>query len=120
MAIELKTRKFQPQYKAQMEMYLRLLNEQERRDVESEPIGIILCSSADRQLVEFLEMDKAGIAVAAFWSKLPSKLEFEHKLREIEAEARERLERRWFKALGEIKKNVQYFIEPKDDNPDED
>jgi hypothetical protein len=119
-AIELKTGKFQPQYKAQMEMYLRLLNEQERCDGESEPIGTILCSSADRQLVEFLEMDKAGIAVAEFWSKLPSKLEFERKLREIEAEARERSVRRRFIPLSKIKKDVQCFIEPKDDNPDED
>jgi len=119
-AIELKTGKFQPQYKGQMEMYLRLLNEQERRDGEGEPIGIILCSSADRQLVEFLEMDRAGIAVAEFWSKLPSKEEFKRKLGEIAAEARERLERRKLKALGDIPKDIPYFIEPKDDNPDED
>ena len=65
-------------------------------------------------------MDETGIAVAEFWSKLPSKEEFEHKLREIEAEARERLERRKLKALGDVKKQVDYFIEPKDDNPDED
>jgi len=119
-AIELKTGKFLPMYKAQMEMYLRLLNEQERREGENEPIGIILCSSADRQLVEFLQMDKAGIAVAEFWAKFSSKEDFERKLAAIAAEARERLERRKLKGAGEIPKQVEYFIEPKDDHPDED
>ena len=119
-AIELKTGKFKPEYKGQMEMYLRLLNEQERREGEEQPIGIILCTGADRQLVEFLEMDKAGIAVAEFWSKLPSKKDFERKLQEIATEAKERIARRSRKDLGDTAKQVSYFFESKDDNPDED
>jgi predicted nuclease of restriction endonuclease-like (RecB) superfamily len=119
-AVELKTGKFKAIYKAQMEMYLRLLNEQEKREGEGQPIGIILCTSADRALVEFLEMDKVGIAVAEFWARFPSQAEFERRIQEITAEARERLERRKHKALGEVPKQIDYFIEPKDDNDDED
>jgi len=119
-AVELKTGKFRAEYKAQMELYLRLLNEQERREGEGEPIGIILCTSADRQLVEFMELDKIGIAVAEFWSRFPSQAEFERRIKEITAEARERLERRRLKAIGEVPKQIDYFLEPKDDKPDED
>ncbi|MDR3292974.1 MAG: PDDEXK nuclease domain-containing protein [Clostridiales bacterium] len=119
-AVELKTGKFRTEYKAQMEMYLRLLNDQERREGEGQPIGILLCTSADRALVEYLELDKIGIAVAEFWARFPSKEEFERRIKEITAEASERLERRKSKSKGTVPKQVDYFLESKDDNPDED
>jgi len=120
-AVELKFGPFKAEYKGQMEIYLRLLNEFERKDGEEQPIGIILCTGASRRMVELLEMDKAGIAVSEYWTKLPPKEQFEHKLQQIMAEARERLERRKLQSKGENPKQLQYFLEPKhDDYPDED
>ena len=65
-AVELKLGKFKLEYKGQMEGHLRLLNKFERKEGEEEPIGIILCTGANRHMVELMEMDKAGIAVSEF------------------------------------------------------
>jgi len=120
-AVELKLGEFKMEYKGQMEGYLRLLNRLERKEGEEQPIGIILCTGANRHMVELLEMDRAGIAVSEYWTELPSKERFENKLQEIMTEARERLERRGLHARGENPKRPLYFIEPKpDDYPDED
>lgn len=122
-AVELKLGEFKMEYKGQMEGYLRILNEVERKEGEEQPIGIILCTGARRGLVELLEMDKVGIAVSEYWTKLPPKEQFEYKLQEIMLEAKERLERRKIleKDTNVTSKQRQYFIEPKpDDYPDED
>jgi len=120
-AVELKLGKFKFEYKGQMEGYLRLLNRVERKDGEEQPIGIILCTSTNRGEIELLELDKVGIAVSEYWTKLPPKEQFEHKLQEIMAEARERLERCKLRGGSRSPKNIPYFIEPKpDDYPDED
>ena len=63
-AVELKVGKFIPQYKGQMEFYLKWLNRYERHEGENEPIGLILCTQASRNQIELLELDKSGIAVA--------------------------------------------------------
>jgi len=93
-AVELKLDVFKAAYKGQMELYLKLLDRYERKEGEETPIGIILCASASREKVELLEMDKAGIAVAEYWTHLPPKAEFETKIKTILIEAKERLERR--------------------------
>ncbi|MCL2630520.1 MAG: PDDEXK nuclease domain-containing protein [Firmicutes bacterium] len=120
-AIELKLEKFRLEHKGQMEGYLRILNETERKSGEEEPIGIILCTEANRDMVELLEMDKSGIAVSEFWTKVPPKEQFASKLQEIVEEAKERLARREQKGNSPNLKQIQYFIEPKpDDYPDKD
>lgn len=93
-AIELKTGRFKPQYKGQMELYLKWLDKYERKEGENAPIGLILCTEASRDQIELLEMDKAGIAVAEFWINLPPKNEFERLIKNILDEAKERFERR--------------------------
>ena len=118
-AIELKIGKFKPQYKGQMEFYLRWLNKYERRDGENPPIGLILCTEASRDQIELMEMDKAGIAVAEYWTALPPKVEFERKIREIYTEAQERLERRKLLPSGErATKQIDYFYESDKDDGD--
>jgi len=119
-AVELKLGKFKPEYKGQMEFYLRWLNKYERKEGENAPIGIILCTTASREQIELLEMDKVGIAVAEYWTVLPSKTKLEQKISEILHEARERLERR--KSLPSVKtqKHMEYFYEPKSDDYTED
>jgi len=93
-AIELKTGRFKPKYKGQMELYLKWLDRYERKEGENSPIGLILCTEASRDQIELLEMDKAGIAVAEFWTNLPPKSEFEKLIKNTLAEANERIERR--------------------------
>ena len=93
-AIDLKTGRFKPKYKGQMEIYLKWLDRYERKEGENSPIGLILCTEASRDQIELLEMDKAGIAVAEFWTNLPPKSEFEKLIKNALAEANERIERR--------------------------
>jgi len=113
-AVELKIGKFIPQYKGQMEFYLKWLNKYERHDGENEPIGLILCTKASRNQIELLELDKAGIAVAEYWTNLPPKALLEEKIKTILAEARERLERRKLLPGGKTKKQIEYFWEMED------
>jgi predicted nuclease of restriction endonuclease-like (RecB) superfamily len=115
-AVELKLGKFKPQYKGQMEFYLRWLNKYERAEGENVPIGIILCTEASRDQIELMEMDKVGIAVAEYWTHLPPKAEFEAKIKTIMIETKERLERRKSLPGSAIQKEIDYFIEPKDDD----
>ena len=113
-AIELKLGEFKPEYKGQMEFYLKWLDRFERCDGENTPIGLILCAKAHRGQIELLELDKVGIAVAEYWTMLPPKAEFERKIHEILLEARERLERRKKLKNGEVIRQIDYFLEPKD------
>jgi hypothetical protein len=99
-----------------MSFYLKWLNRYERREDENEPIGIILCTKASRNQIELMELDKSGIAIAEYWTKLPPKAEFERKIKEILTEAQERLERRKLFPDGKSKKLLNYFYEPKDDD----
>ena len=113
-AVELKIGKFIPQYKGQMEFYLKWLNKFERHSGENEPIGLILCTKASRNQIELLELDKAGIAVAEYWTNLPPKELLEEKIKAILLEAQERLERRKLLSDSKSKKQIEYFYESKD------
>jgi predicted nuclease of restriction endonuclease-like (RecB) superfamily len=114
-AVELKLGRFKAAYMGQMLLYLKWLDRYERQPGEEAPIGIILCATANREKIELLEMDKAGIAVAEYWTHLPPKAEFEAKIKAIMVEAKERLERRKSLHTDEIRREIDYFIEPKDD-----
>jgi predicted nuclease of restriction endonuclease-like (RecB) superfamily len=118
-AVELKLGRFHASYMGQMLLYLKWLDRYDRQEGEEAPIGIILCATANREKIELLEMDKAGIAVAEYWTHLPPKAEFEAKIKEIMIEAKERLERRRTLASDEIQREIDYFIEPKDDEDDD-
>jgi predicted nuclease of restriction endonuclease-like (RecB) superfamily len=114
-AIELKIGRFKAAFKGQMELYLKWLDRYERQEGEEAPIGIILCASANRETVEMLEMNKAGIAVAEYWTELPPKVLLEEKLRTILAEAKERLERRNSLPAEGTQKQIEYFFDHKGD-----
>jgi len=90
-AIDLKLRDFQPGDKGQMEFYLRWLAKYEQKPGEQSPIGLILCAGKKREQIELLELEKSGIRVASYWTKvLPRKL-LQKKLHEAIRHARERL-----------------------------
>jgi len=115
-AVELKLGVFKAAYKGQMELYLKWLDRHERQEGEEAPIGLILCATASREKIELLEMDKAGIAVAEYWTHLPPKAEFETKIKTLLREARERLARQKLLPNSTIPKQIEYFFEPKDDD----
>jgi len=70
-AIELKTVDFEPEFVGKMDMYLEALDRDVRRDNENPSIGIILCPSADRSMVEYtLSRSLSPTMVAEYQSKL--------------------------------------------------
>ena len=115
-AVELKIGKFKPAYTGQMRFYLKWLDKFERQSHENPPIGIILCTTASREQVELLELDKEGIAVAQYWTELPPKAEFERKIKEILEQAKERLHRRRLLTSSDVKRELEYFYESKTDD----
>ena len=115
-AVELKLGRFKAAYKGQMELYLKWLDKYERQPGEEAPIGLILCATASREKIEMLELDKSGIVVAEYWTDMPPRADFERKIREILAEAKERLERRKLLIDSDIKRDIEYFYEPKGDD----
>lgn len=90
--IELKIGDFKPDYKGQMELYLRWLNKYERSENEESPIGLILCAGKKSERVELLELDRSGIHVAEYLTALPSKKVLQEELHRAIKHARERLE----------------------------
>ncbi len=72
--VELKTGKFAPEYKGKMEFYLNVLNDKYRKPNENEAIGIIICKSKNRLVVEYslLKTDNSiGIASYSTGPELP-------------------------------------------------
>ena len=54
---ELKNGGFKVAYLAQLSAYLRILNDDDRRDHEEAPIGIILCKEADKDYAGYIMQD---------------------------------------------------------------
>ena len=90
-AIDLKLGKFKPEYKGQMELYLRWLEKYEQHPDEDSPIGLILCAGKSQEQIKLLRLDRGNIRVAAYLTELPPKKLLEKKLREAVRLARERL-----------------------------
>lgn len=90
--IELKLGDFKPDYKGQMELYLRWLDKYERRSGEESPMGLILCAGKKRDRIELLELNRSGIHVAEYLTTLPPKEILREKLHEAIEHARKRLE----------------------------
>ena len=90
-AIELKLDKFRPEYKGQMELYLRWLEKYEQRPGEGSPIGLILCAGGAHEEIELLQLGKSGIRVAEYLTELPPRHVLEKKLHQAIAAARARL-----------------------------
>lgn len=92
--IELKLGEFEPEYKGQVELYLRWLNKYERNEGEDSPIALILCAEKSQETIELLELDKGSIHVAQYLTKMPPKELLEAKLLEAISIAKTQLEQR--------------------------
>ena len=77
-AVELKIDEFRPKYAGKMNFYLSLLNQTVRKAHEQPSIGIIICQSKQRTMVEFALRDvnkPIGVATYTYTNTLPSELQ---------------------------------------------
>lgn len=94
-AIDLKLGRFEAAYKGQMELYLRWLDQHERHtEHEGSPLGLILCSSKNREQIELLQLNEGEIRVAEYLTQLPDKKLLAAKLHDAVVRGREQLARR--------------------------
>ena len=70
-AVDLKLGSFKAQYKGQMELYLRWLEQNEMEPGEETPLGLLLCTEGGNEQIELLQLDKSGIKVAKYMTELP-------------------------------------------------
>lgn len=74
---ELKAREFDPRDVGQLQMYMMLVNTQVKQATHNPTIGIIICRSKDRTVVEYLISEtKQPVGVATFnqYKQLPEKI----------------------------------------------
>lgn len=77
-AIDLKVGEFKPEYAGKMQFYLAVLNDKIRQEDENPSIGIILCKSKNRTIVEYAIRDTSqpiGISTYKITTKLPAELQ---------------------------------------------
>lgn len=80
-AIDLKLDKFKAQHKGQMELYLRWLEQNEQREGENKPIGLILCTEKSPEQIKYMMIDEnEQIKVAEYVVKLLPKEVLQQKL----------------------------------------
>jgi predicted nuclease of restriction endonuclease-like (RecB) superfamily len=92
--IELKLDKFRPEYKGQVELYLKWLDKYERAEGEESPIAIILCADKNDMVAELLELDNSGIHVAQYLTQYVPKEVLEKKFIDSIEKAKIQLEQR--------------------------
>ncbi|MEI6287268.1 MAG: PDDEXK nuclease domain-containing protein [Bacillota bacterium] len=78
--VELKLGDFMPEYKGQVELYLKYLSKYEKQDNEEAPIAIILCSGKDNDVVELMDLEQDNIHISEYWLKLPPREILQQKL----------------------------------------
>ena len=91
-AIDLKKGRFKAQYKGQMELYLRWLEENELEPGEESPLGLLLCTEGSEEQIELLQLDKAGIKVAQYLTELPPRNVLMHQIQKSLEVAKARFE----------------------------
>jgi predicted nuclease of restriction endonuclease-like (RecB) superfamily len=76
-AVELKVEEFKPEFGGKMNFYLSALNAYHKKPHENPSIGIIICKSKNRTIVEFALQDiqkPIGVATYTFNESLPKEL----------------------------------------------
>jgi predicted nuclease of restriction endonuclease-like (RecB) superfamily len=91
-AIDLKLGKFKADYKGQMELYLRWLEKNDMQLGEETPIGLILCAEGNNEQIELLQLEKAGIKVAEYFTELPDPQLLKQKLHNTIEQNKKRFE----------------------------
>ena len=91
-AIDLKKGRFKAEYKGQMELYLRWLEQNEVEPGEESPLGLLLCTEGSEEQIELLQLDKAGIKVAKYLTELPPREVLQHQIQKSLEIAKTRFE----------------------------
>lgn len=76
-AVELKIGEFQPEHIGKMQFYLAVLDDVARLDGENPSIGILICKSKDRTIVEYALRESSkpiGVATYRIFSAVPEEL----------------------------------------------
>jgi predicted nuclease of restriction endonuclease-like (RecB) superfamily len=89
-AIELKVGDFEAADKGQMELYLNWLKRYECEPDEAGPLGMILCAGKTDEHVELMDLQKSGIHLASYFTKLLPKKQLMKKLHAAVKLARQR------------------------------
>jgi predicted nuclease of restriction endonuclease-like (RecB) superfamily len=85
-AVELKVGRFEPEYLGKLEFYLEALDRDHRKPHENPAIGLLLCASKDREVVEYaLSRSLSPALIAEYQTKLPDKKLLAAKLHEFYA-----------------------------------
>jgi len=85
-AVELKVGRFEPEYLGKLEFYLEALDRDHRKTHENPAIGLLLCASKDREVVEYaLSRSLSPALIAEYQTKLPDKKLLAAKLHEFYA-----------------------------------
>jgi len=83
-AFELKLGEFKAEYLGKMNLYLKALDRDVRNENENPSVGVILCSSKDKDIVEYsLDSNMTQTMIAEYKLKLIDKKLLENKLREV-------------------------------------
>jgi predicted nuclease of restriction endonuclease-like (RecB) superfamily len=83
-AFELKRGKFMPEYISKMDFYLEALDRDYKKPHENPSVGILLCASADKQVVEYaMSRTISPTLVSKYQLELPDKKLLEKHLSEI-------------------------------------
>lgn len=91
-AVELKVGDFDAADKGQMELYLAWLKRFECEPDEAEPLGMILCAGKSDEHVELMDLQKSGIHLASYLTKLLPRRQLVKKLHDAVRLARQRLQ----------------------------
>lgn len=91
-AIDLKLGSFKAQYKGQMELNLRWLEQNEMEPGEETPLGLLLCTEGGEEQIELLQLDKSGIKVAQYMTELPPREVLIRQIRKSLESAKQRIE----------------------------
>jgi predicted nuclease of restriction endonuclease-like (RecB) superfamily len=91
-AIELKIEEFQPEHMGKLEFYLEALDRDVRKPHEEPSIGVLLCATANHEVVEYaLSRAMSPAVIAEYQTRLPDKKLLQAKLHEFYELATERL-----------------------------
>ena len=83
-AFELKIGEFKPEYISKMDFYLEVLDRQEKKQNENPSVGVILCSSKNKEVVEYaISRTLSPTMVSEYKLKLIDKKLLVNKLKEI-------------------------------------
>lgn len=94
-AFELKVDEFQPEHLGKLEFYLEALDRDVKNPHEGPSIGVLLCATKDREIVEYaLSRAMSPALVAEYQTRLPDKRLLQAKLHEFYELARQQQEDR--------------------------